>query len=215
MNPDANLEVGRIILVIAASLCLVPLVLTLSRTLALPYKPGKPWPVRTSWLAVALMLIAFVFVALKEQSLVSVALMMVFIAALTVLALLDARLKILPNKLTLPLLGIGVLVSLTGYTVGWQQSLIGATSGFLMLYLPALLFSKISGREGVGYGDFKLMAAVGAWLGWQPLLFIIMVAGISVAIVGSIYLKVNNLPRSTVIPFGPFLVAASVVACVM
>lgn len=202
-------------MVLIGSLILCPIVPWASRALAELYQPHKPWPAKTSWLAVAMMLVAFVLAATRYQNLVSMALMLAFIATLAVLGLIDARLKVLPNKVTLPLLGAGLLLSLTDYTVGWQASMIGAACGFLMLYLPAILFSIISGREGVGYGDFKLMAAVGAWLGWQPLLYIIFFAGLSVAVVGTVYLKIKKLPRTTTIPFGPFLSAASVMAAIM
>lgn len=161
------------------------------------------------------MLVAFFFAAQKHHNFISIGLMLVFIAALTVLALIDARLKILPNKVTLPLLIVGLLLSLTGYTVGWIDSVVGMAGGFLLLYLPAILFSMISGRQGVGYGDFKLMAAVGAWLGWQPLPYIIFFAAISLAILGSLYLKINKLPRTTTIPFGPFLAGASIFAALI
>lgn len=200
----------RSLVVLVGALTLGSAVMVLSRTLAKPYESVSSWSAKTTGTTVAVMVIAFVLASVRYQSLITLTFMMVFIAALTVLGLLDARLKILPNKVTIPLLIAGLILGTTGYTVSWIDAFLGATAGFLSLYLPALAYSKLTGRRGVGFGDFKLMAAAGAWLGWQPLLHIIFLAGMSVAIYGAIYLRVKRLPRTHTIPFGPFLAFACI-----
>lgn len=187
-------------------------VFTLCRALAKPYVQlaNTAWSGKSTVVVCVLMLLVFVPIVLNASSPLRSGVLMVFIASLTLLGLLDARLKVLPNKITLPLLLAGLVLSMTGLTVPWPQSLLGMVTGFLLLYLPAWLYARVTGRDGVGYGDFKIMAAVGAWLGWQPLLFIIFVGGLCVAVFGLFYIKINRLPRTHTIPFGPFLSAATI-----
>lgn len=204
------LQLNQVAIVVTGIVTLCPIVLYLSSSMAQAYQPGSAWSRTPSMIAVGLMAVSFIVASLKYSNIVSLGLMMFLIATLTLLALIDARVKILPNKLTLPLLVLGLLVSLTGYTVDWRSALSGMAGGFLLLYLPALLYSFITRREGVGFGDFKLLAAIGAWLGWQSLLHVVFVAGISSAVFGLIYLKQKRLPATATIPFGPFLAAASI-----
>lgn len=133
---------------------------------------------------------------------------------LIALTFIDIDTQLLPDNLTLPLLWLGLLASLWGPAVGSpipvdvRSSIIGAIGGYLSLWSVYHLFRLLTGKEGMGYGDFKLFAALGAWLGWQMLLPIILVAAAVGAVVGIIVLALKKQDRSTPIPFGPFLAAS-------
>lgn len=135
-----------------------------------------------------------------------------FLIALT---FIDLDHQLLPDDLTLPLLWLGLLVSLAGSAVAEQtipvdlrSSVIGAVAGYLSLWTVYHAFRLLTGKEGMGYGDFKLLAALGAWLGWQMLLPIVLGAAAVGAVVGIVMLAVQGRDRNTPIPFGPFLAAA-------
>ena len=135
-----------------------------------------------------------------------------FLVALT---FIDVDHQLLPDSLTLPLLWGGLLVSLWGAQTGsmafppdTRSSVIGAIAGYVSLWSVYHLFRSLTGKEGMGYGDFKLFAALGAWLGWQMLVPLIMIAAVVGAIVGIIILAVRGQNRATPIAFGPFLAAA-------
>ena len=136
-----------------------------------------------------------------------------FLIALT---FIDVDHQLLPDNLTLPLLWLGLLVSLWGpqpgpaaaLPVDVRSSLIGAMAGYVSLWSVYHLFRLLTGKEGMGYGDFKLFAALGAWLGWQMLLPIILVAAAVGAVVGIAMLSLRGQSRATPIAFGPFLAAA-------
>ena len=134
-----------------------------------------------------------------------------FLIALT---FIDVDHQLLPDSLTLPLLWIGLLLSLWGPAGGStaRRSALRASSaplaGYLSLWSVYQLFRLITGKEGMGYGDFKLLAALGAWLGWKMLLPIILLAAAVGAIVGIIMLSMQRQSRATPIAFGPFLAAA-------
>ena len=135
-----------------------------------------------------------------------------FLIALT---FIDVDHQLLPDGLTLPLLWLGLLVSLWGpqpgadaLPVDLRSSLIGAMAGYVSLWSVYHLFRLLTGKEGMGYGDFKLFAALGAWLGWQMLLPIILVAATVGAVVGITLLSLRGQSRATPIAFGPFLAAA-------
>jgi leader peptidase (prepilin peptidase)/N-methyltransferase len=135
-----------------------------------------------------------------------------FLIALT---FIDVDTQFLPDSLTLPLVWMGLLLSLwasqsgtTPVPVDMRSSIIGAIAGYLSLWSVYHLFRLITGKEGMGYGDFKLFAALGAWLGWQMLLPIILFAASVGAVVGIAMLAVRGQNRSTPIAFGPFLAAA-------
>jgi leader peptidase (prepilin peptidase) / N-methyltransferase len=134
---------------------------------------------------------------------------------LIALAFIDIDHQLLPDNLTLPLLWLGLVVSLwlprTGSAplpVDIRSSLIGAIAGYLSLWIVYHLFRLATGKEGMGHGDFKLLAALGAWLGWQMLLPVLLLAAAVGAVVGVIFLSVKGRDRGTPIPFGPFLAAA-------
>ncbi len=134
-----------------------------------------------------------------------------FLIALT---FIDLDHQLLPDALTQPLLWLGLLACLFGpergaaIPVDVRSGVLGAMAGYASLWGVYHLFRLLTGKEGMGYGDFKLCAALGAWLGWQMLLPILLLASVSGAVVGLIVLTLRGQSRSTPIPFGPFLAAA-------
>jgi leader peptidase (prepilin peptidase)/N-methyltransferase len=135
-----------------------------------------------------------------------------FLIALT---FIDIDHQLLPDSMTLPLVWMGVLLSLwsadangAAVPVDMRSSIIGAVAGYLSLWSVYHLFRLITGKEGMGYGDFKLLAALGAWLGWKMLLPIILVSAAVGAVVGIVILTAKRQGSQTPIPFGPFLAAA-------
>ena len=129
-----------------------------------------------------------------------------FAGTLLTLALIDWDTTLLPDDLTLPLLWLGLIAANLHWTdISLQDSLWGAIAGYLSLWSVYWGFKLITGKEGMGYGDFKLFAALGAWFGWQALLPIILIASIVGSVVG-IAMKINaNLREGGYVPFGPFL----------
>lgn len=134
-----------------------------------------------------------------------------FLVALT---FIDLDHQLLPDSLTLPLLWLGLTLSLWGpqgsapVPVDVRSSLIGAVAGYLSLWTVYHLFRLVTGKEGMGYGDFKLLGALGAWLGWQMLLPVILIAAVVGAVVGIAVLAIRRQSRATPIAFGPFLASA-------
>jgi leader peptidase (prepilin peptidase)/N-methyltransferase len=126
---------------------------------------------------------------------------------LIALAGIDLRTQLLPDQLTLPLVWLGLILSVFGVTVSPQASIVGAVAGYLSLWSVYWLFKLATGKEGMGYGDFKLFSVFGAWMGAGALLPIILFASLTGAIGGSIYLLRGSKERLTPIPFGPFLAA--------
>jgi leader peptidase (prepilin peptidase)/N-methyltransferase len=121
---------------------------------------------------------------------------------------IDARTQLLPDQLTLPLLWLGLLLSLVPVFVSPSTAIIGAAIGYLSLWSVYWLFKLATGKEGMGYGDFKLLAALGAWMGATSLLPIVLLSSLIGAIVGGAMLALRGQDRSTPIPFGPFIAAA-------
>src|SRR5438105_4097366 len=137
------------------------------------------------------------------------------VLGLVVGSFLDVDHQLLPDSLTLPLLWLGLLLSLWGGQAGVspppldvRSSLIGAMAGYASLWSVYHLFRLLTGKEGMGYGDFKLFAALGAWLGWQMLLPIILMAAAVGSVVGIALIALRGRERSAPIAFGPFLAAA-------
>ncbi|MFO1228071.1 prepilin peptidase [Roseateles sp.] len=134
-----------------------------------------------------------------------------FVAALLALSLIDWDTTLLPDVINQPLLWAGLLSALLGWTIPLQQSLIGALAGYLSLWSVYWVFKLVTGKEGMGFGDFKLLAALGAWLGWQMLLPIVLGASAIGALVG-IIMKLNaKLREGRYVPFGPFLAGGGLV----
>ncbi len=138
-----------------------------------------------------------------------------FAAALLALALIDWDTTLLPDDITLPLVWAGLIAAAlrwNGLTL--QQSLWGAVAGYLSLWLVYKGFKLLTGKEGMGYGDFKLFAALGAWFGWQALVPMVLMASVIGAIIGIAMKLSDNLREGGAIPFGPFLAGAGLTALV-
>lgn len=127
---------------------------------------------------------------------------------LIAMAVIDLRTTLLPDGLTLPLLWFGLLLSVFGVFVDAPTAILGAAAGYLSLWSVYWVFKLLTGKEGMGHGDFKLLAALGAFCGWQAILPILLVSSFFGAIMGAIYLAARGKDRATPIPFGPFLAAA-------
>ena len=121
---------------------------------------------------------------------------------------IDIGHKLLPDNITLPLLWLGILLSLFDVFVGLQDSVLGVMVGYMSLWTVFILFKLVTGKEGMGYGDFKLLAMLGAWLGWQPLFVVILTSSLVGAIIGIGMIMMKKTGRETQIPFGPYLAAA-------
>lgn len=127
---------------------------------------------------------------------------------LIALAFIDADTTLLPDSITLPLLWLGLLANVFGVFAPLEAAVIGAATGYLALWSVYWLFKLVTGREGMGYGDFKLLAALGAWLGYTMLLPIILLSSVVGAVVGVVLLVLARRGRDIPIPFGPYLAAA-------
>jgi leader peptidase (prepilin peptidase)/N-methyltransferase len=130
---------------------------------------------------------------------------LVFGWALLALTFIDLDTQLLPDDITLPLLWAGLLVNVFGTFIDLQSAVLGAAGGYLVLWLVYWAFRLIVKKEGMGYGDFKLLAAIGAWTGWQSLPFVIVVSAGLGAVIGSIGLWLARRGTDTRIPFGPYL----------
>jgi leader peptidase (prepilin peptidase)/N-methyltransferase len=140
-----------------------------------------------------------------------------FTWTLLALALIDFDTQLLPDSITLPLLWAGLLLALVEVDgaplfTDLRSSVLGAAAGYLSLWTVYQLFKLATGKEGMGYGDFKLLAVVGAWLGWQLLPVVILVSAAVGSIVGISLIVFGGRSRHTAIPFGPYLAAAAWIA---
>jgi leader peptidase (prepilin peptidase)/N-methyltransferase len=133
---------------------------------------------------------------------------LVFTWAMIPLFLIDFDRQILPDAITLPLLWLGLLCSLNGLFIDSQASIAGAATGYLSLWLIYHLFRLATGKEGMGYGDFKLLGAIGAWVGWQSLPVVILFSSVVGAAIGIALILVKGRDHNQPMPFGPFLAAA-------
>ncbi len=124
------------------------------------------------------------------------------------LFMIDFDRQILPDSITLPLLWAGLLLSLPGVFVDSTTSIIGATAGYLSLWSIYHLFRLLTGKEGMGYGDFKLLGAIGAWVGWQALPVVILFSSVVGATIGIGLILFRGRDHNLPMPFGPFLAAA-------
>ena len=137
---------------------------------------------------------------------------LIMLRALIALTAIAYDTQLLPDSITLPLLWIGLALNLAGTYVDISSAVIGAMVGYLTLWSVFWLFKLATGKEGMGYGDFKLLAALGAWLGWQMLPVIILLSSIVGAVVGISLIVFSRHGRNTPIPFGPYLAAAGIIA---
>ncbi len=121
---------------------------------------------------------------------------------------IDLRTQLLPDQLTLPLLWLGLVASVDPLYISSKQAVVGAVIGYVSLWSVWWLFKQITGKEGMGHGDFKLLAALGAWVGLKGILPTVLLSSVVGAIVGSIWLAAKGRDRATPIPFGPYLAVA-------
>ncbi len=135
----------------------------------------------------------------------------VFSAALLVIIFIDIRLQIIPDVISLPGIVLGFLFCLVSDTVTWKSSLIGLLAGGGVLYAVALFYATLRKIDGMGGGDIKLLAMIGAWLGWQALPFVILMSSTTGSIIGLIAMRRQKKGGQTRIPFGPFLSLAALV----
>jgi leader peptidase (prepilin peptidase)/N-methyltransferase len=132
---------------------------------------------------------------------------------LLALALIDYDTQLLPDSMTLPLLWFGIASAFWGpFAPSLDSSVLGAMFGYLSLWSVYWLFKLVTGKEGMGYGDFKLLAALGAWLGWQALPTLILLSSAVGAVIGISLIATGIVKRSQPIPFGPYLAIAGIVA---
>ena len=137
---------------------------------------------------------------------------LIFTWSLIALTAIDIDTQLLPDDITLPLLWLGLLVNMTNGFTPLQSAVIGAVAGYLSLWTVYWLFKLTTGKEGMGYGDFKLLSAIGAWLGWKMLPIVILLSSLVGAIVGISLIVFTRHGRNTPIPFGPYLAAAGLLA---
>ncbi|RZT04078.1 leader peptidase (prepilin peptidase) / N-methyltransferase [Duganella sp. CF402] len=135
-----------------------------------------------------------------------------FLYALIAMTFIDADTQLLPDDLTFPLLWAGLLMNVNATFVPLQDAVIGAALGYLALWSIYWLFKLATGKEGMGYGDFKLLAALGAWMGWAMLPTIILLSSVVGAVVGIALIVFAKRGRNNPIPFGPYLAAAGLIA---
>ncbi|HEL8449948.1 TPA: prepilin peptidase, partial [Legionella pneumophila] len=128
------------------------------------------------------------------------------------LVFIDLDHQLLPDSLTLGLLWIGLIANTQNVFVSLDVAVLSCAGAYLALWLFINLFYLMTGKVGMGHGDFKLFAAFGAWLGWMYLPLILLISSITGAIIGLIYLKINGKSRDTAIPFGPFLCISGLIA---
>jgi len=133
--------------------------------------------------------------------------------ALIALSMIDFDTQLLPDNITLPILWLGLLISLLHISdIPLKDSVIGAMAGYMSLWTVYQLFKLITGKEGMGFGDFKLLAALGAWLGWQALPLILFLSALVGAVVGISLIFFLGRDKNIPIPFGPYLAAAGFIS---
>jgi len=131
---------------------------------------------------------------------------------LLALSLIDSEHQLLPDVLVLPMLWLGLIVNASGLFVPLEQALWGVVVGYLSLWSVFWLFKLVTGKDGMGYGDFKLMALIGAWGGWQVLPLTLLLSSVVGALVGLCLLRLRNASMGTAMPFGPYLAIAGWIA---
>ena len=131
---------------------------------------------------------------------------------LIAMSFIDLDTQLLPDELTLPLMWLGLLINLDGTFVPLRDAVIGAAAGYVFLWLVYWMFFAATGKEGIGYGDFKLLAALGAWMGWMMLPLIVLLSSVVGATVGLLMIALKRHHRDSPIPFGPFLATAGLLA---
>jgi len=136
----------------------------------------------------------------------------IFTLALITLTFIDFDTQLLPDDITLPLLWLGLLFNLNHGFTDLKTAVIGAMIGYLILWSVYWLFKIVTGKEGMGYGDFKLLGAIGAWFGWQIIPAVILLSSVIGAVVGIAMIAFRGKSGGTAIPFGPFLALGGIAA---
>ena len=136
----------------------------------------------------------------------------IYVLALITLTFIDFDTQLLPDDITLPLLWLGLLFNLNHGFTDLKSAVIGAMLGYLILWSVYWLFKLVTGKEGMGYGDFKLLGAIGAWFGWQLLPAVILLSSVVGAVIGIGMIAFRGKTGSTAIPFGPFLALGGIAA---
>ena len=136
------------------------------------------------------------------------AFLLLFTWALVVLTMIDIDHQLLPDDITIPLMWIGLMINTQGMLVDLQSAVIGAIAGYMLLWTVYWLFKLLTGKEGMGYGDFKLLAALGAWMGWQVVPAIILLSSLVGAVISISLIVFRGQDRNVPIPFGPYLASA-------
>jgi leader peptidase (prepilin peptidase) / N-methyltransferase len=137
---------------------------------------------------------------------------LIFVIALVALTFIDFDTQLLPDDITLPLLWLGLLINLNSGFTDITSAVVGAMAGYLVLWAVYWLFKLVTGKEGMGYGDFKLLAAIGAWFGWQLLPAVILLSSVVGSVIGIALILFKGKTRQTAIPFGPFLALGGIAA---
>jgi leader peptidase (prepilin peptidase) / N-methyltransferase len=137
---------------------------------------------------------------------------LIFVWSMIALAFIDLDTQLLPDDITLPLLWIGLLINLGNGFTDISSAVIGAALGYLALWLIYWCFKITTGKEGMGYGDFKLLAVIGAWFGWKMLPLVILLSSLVGAVIGIGLIIVAKHKRDVPIPFGPYLVGGGLIA---
>ncbi|MFU2511325.1 prepilin peptidase [Pseudoalteromonas sp. ASV78] len=161
------------------------------------------YPIVEMLTAILSLFVAYTFGA-TEQALLYILITWVLVA----LTFIDIDHMLLPDQLTLPLVWLALIAAVMGITISPTSAIIGAACGYLSLWSVFWLFKLITGKEGMGYGDFKLLAVFGALLGWQSLLTIVLLSSVVGAIIGIALLTIQGKDKATPIPFGPYLAIA-------
>jgi len=180
---------------------------------------SKRYPLIELTTAILSGFIAFVFLALDQNPLAQYSLIHVLAALLLTwfliaLTMIDIDHQLLPDNITLPLLWLGLMFNSFGLFTDLHSAVLGAIGGYLILWLVFWTFKLLTGKEGMGYGDFKLLAALGAWLGWQALPLIILLSSLVGAVIGVAGILIMGRDKSIPIPFGPYLAIAGWIALI-
>jgi leader peptidase (prepilin peptidase)/N-methyltransferase len=137
---------------------------------------------------------------------------LVYVWVMLALAFIDLDTQLLPDDLTLPLLWLGLIANVSGTYTDLRSAVLGAVGGYMILWCVYWAFRLIAKKEGMGFGDFKLLAAIGAWTGWQVLPVVIVISAGLGAVIGSILLWLSKKGTDTRIPFGPYLALGGIAA---
>ena len=165
----------------------------------------------TKMLVLVVTLISFSLVYLKVNTYFDLVIWLVFVSGLIALAFIDYKYHLLPDQITMPFLWLGLLVNITGHIVPLKDAVLGAVFGYLVLFLGSQLYQLVRKNHGMGHGDFKLLAAIGAWLGWQSLHYIWLYSFLMFAISSLWLIGSKKYSADSIVPFGPYLIFATMI----